>query len=199
MGVNALFKTLPDVSTSGLVDGDLFTYQASTQKLIPITRAALLSAAFAPFACAVTGTAAPGATNNVDFQTVLHNSGYTIAGANTTLQCPAAGVYQAVHYCQISGADNTADLEVAPSLTVEGLVGTPPVLNRMYQILPSYLALPAGGTAKYIVPNAAFVWVFTVVTPADDLFQIEFTNDLTTVASAISIDAAGVVVVNRVG
>lgn len=188
-----------DVSLAAIANGDFLTYNAATGIWSPITRAALLAAAFAPFACAMTGTAAPGASNNIDFQTVLHNSGYTVSGGNTTLQCPAVGTYQAVLYCQVDGDDNTADLEAAPELAVEGYVGTPPVLNQQYFIYPSYAALPAGGTAKYLVPNAAFAWVFTVAVPATDLFQIMFTNDLTTAGSAVSITAGGVVVVYRVG
>jgi hypothetical protein len=202
MGVGPLYKTLADVNLSGLADGDVATYVAATQKWVPITRAALATALGVnnslPFAALMSGIVAPDATNAIDFSTVLENSGYTVAGANTTLQCPTAGIYFAQYFMQVDGVDLVADLQAAPLVRVEGFVGTPPVLIRQYDSEPVYAARATGLTANCRVPQRVLPFVFEVVTPATDLFQLEVTNDINTPGSGVSIDAVGVIVVTRV-
>ena len=119
MGVGPIFRALSDVSFGDVADGDLFTYQASTGKMIPITRAAL------------------GAAVVLDgsFTTIIVDAGF----ADFSVNMSAADIVTGITVCKnpgnpayfgewealwVAGSEGTSGRFLGPGVTT--FIGTPP-------------------------------------------------------------------------
>ena len=196
-----LFKSLPDVSFATVADGDLFTYQASTGKMIPITRAALLAAA-SVYMAAITAPYDAG-IGRYEFTGTNNLSGITVADGAGTLDVvtlPSVGVYSVNGlFTMNSGAfaDAIADLQAAPGfarLSYFNLTTTQTDVLGEFQ--PMYMAVQAGTTATFQgQPIAAFSG-FVVTAAVNE--QLVFTQNQTIVTAAPAFTIRSLVI-NKIG
>lgn len=201
MGMGALFKSLPDVSLSGLADGDLWTYQASTGRLIPITRAALLSAA-SVYMASITANYNAGIAR-YEFSGTNSLSGITLtngAGNKDVITLPSVGVYSINGLVSMNTgalADAIADLAGAPGfarISYFNLTTTNTEVLGEFQ--PTYMAVQAGTTATFQgQPIIAFSG-FAVTAAVNEQLVFQQNQTIVTAAPAFQIRS---IVINKIG
>lgn len=185
---NSLYRTLPDVNMAGLANGDLATYNATTGKWLPITRAALATAlGVSSVGNFFVGTGLIATVNNGDpanfAWTEVFNEGYTVVGDSITF--PAVGDYLINVDLPRQGSFATASLSATGAIA--SIAGKANALAQIQQNLTAqYLQTNAGPTATASLFPVNVSNFFRVTTVVADNFQLQFNNDLGFTATNIN-------------
>lgn len=184
MGVGPLFKTLADVSLAGLADGDLWTYQASTGRLIPVTRAQIASASAIYFGASLQAANSPTDTNTAMLITADVNvGGFTLSAPTpNTLSFPELGRYLVLaNLDRPLQGQSVAIAHAGNSLATfrqDYFDGTGTALFSK-SVFGSYVVTPAGAVANFNCDPVGSQQIIEVTDLASTL-QIVVRNELTT-------------------